>query len=127
MAGICEGHRALGIDARTAAGDEASVFGFADLAIEAMEELGGGEVFRGQCAECADGECAGHGGLEALAADIANDDEGSLSGLFDDLIEISCDFFGGDVGGFDVEAGERGKRVRDELLLNFASGGNVGC
>ena len=70
----------------------------------------------------ADDEGDGHGGFEAFAADVAEEEEvePAIRLRGHDLEEVSADLLGGAVGAGDGEAGELGEGFGDEDALEFA-------
>lgn len=78
----------------------------------------GGGGFGVAVAEGAGEHGDGHGGFEALAADVADGEEFAAVGEGEDLVEVAADLLGGLVEG--VEAGGLG--VGDEELLDGTGG-----
>ena len=120
MAGVGDQRGAVGREAKHEAGGEAIVEAAVEPAIEMTQHFGGTGGEFGQGAEGADDEGDGHGGGKSLAADVADDDEGGAAGKGDDLEEVAADFRGRAVAVGDGEAGDDGRGVGHEDLLDFA-------
>src|SRR6266568_1382317 len=75
VAGVGHGDGAVGGDSRAEAGDEAAILRIENLLVEPRKQRCGTEIFGSQSSERANGESPGHGGFQALAANIADNDE----------------------------------------------------
>jgi hypothetical protein len=122
VSGIGKAEDAGGVKHAAEAGNEAAVAGAHQLGVEPHEYGGGAEAFKSEGAQNADGEHAGHGGFEALPADVADGEDHAAVGAGEDLVEVAADFLGGEIGGFDVAAGEGGQGYGDQALLELARG-----
>jgi hypothetical protein len=127
MAGIGESERSVWCDASAETGDKAAVGGRGELRVQPFEDLAWRVSFLGERAERAEDQCAGHGGPESFAADVADDDQSGSSGLRQHLVEIAADLSGGQVGGGQPASGHGWERERHEALLDFARGSQFGA
>src|SRR6266568_2393737 len=127
VAGVGHGDGAVGGDSCAETSDEAAVLCIENLLVEARKQRCGTEIFGSQRSQRADGESPGHGGFQALAADVADDDECRAIRLFEDLVEIAANLLCGEIGGLHAISREFGERCGYEALLNFARSGEFCC
>jgi hypothetical protein len=88
-------------------------------AVEAGEDFGGIVEHFGEGADGADDERDGHGGFEAFAADVAEDEERGSFGFGDELEEVAAYFLSGAVGAGYGESREWRQGFGDEDSLDF--------
>ena len=122
MSGVREDQAAGRADLRAKAGSKAAVGAPAEVSVQAIEHLGGSEVFLRQCSCSAHDERAQHRGAQSLAAHISHQQQRRAVRSRINLIKVSAHFARRAVGGLAGEGLELRQFDRDKLAL-YAAGG----
>ena len=117
MAGAGEHAGAIGAKAEDEAGGEAAVHMANEPPVQPRQKLCRIAGRFGQSPQGANDQRDGHGGLQSLAADVADDDQGLAIGQRDDLEEVAANHLSGEVGAGNLVAGNDGRRLWHENLL----------
>lgn len=123
MTGVGEGERAGCIDEGAEAGSKAALLAVEEQMVEGAEH--GSGLGSGHGIEGADHSRDEHGGAEALAADIADDDARALLEA-GGVEEIAADFLRGAVDGVDVEGRGGALGSAQEKRLDALGGFELG-
>ena len=123
MACIGNGHLAVRIDARAEAGGEAGrgTIGYAEHHLVEMRKHCG-RIMRELVAQSADQAAGVHGGLQAFAADVTDDDQHGFIFERKSLEEIPAYTVDRQIGAVQGEDLVRRQLRRDEHSLDAASG-----
>ena len=111
VSGVGERHVAVGGDKRGGAGDEACYLAV-ENAVEMSEDFGG--FSHRAAAQRADDGADGHCSLEALAADVSDDNEQRAIVCGHDLEEVTAYFTGGKIDALDGKTGGNGRYCWEE-------------